>query len=75
MAQLFETDKEEVMEFRLGEHIVTGVPMVEVWEDGTFIASIYGHEEGLHVVSKYLDGVQHSSDQPPCVIVQFTKAE
>ena len=44
------------MEFRINTNPLTGKPMVEVWLEGEFIASIYVHEDGIRIVSKYLDG-------------------
>ncbi len=35
-----------MIKFRLSTHSTTDEPMVEVWRDDTFVASIYGHEEG-----------------------------
>ena len=61
------------MEFRIGTHTLTGKPMVEVWKDGEFIASICGHEDGMRIVSKYLDGVEHEAVTPPSVVIKFTK--
>ena len=61
------------MEFRITTHTVTGKPMVEVWQDGEFIASIYGHEDGMRIVSKYLDGVAHKVDTPPSIVIKFSK--
>jgi len=61
------------MEFRVGTHTETGKPMVEAWREGEFIASIYFHEDGLRIVSKYLDGVEHETDMPPSVVIKFSK--
>ena len=61
------------MEFRISTHTVTGKPMVEVWQDGEFIASIYGHEDGMRIVSKYLDGVKHEAATPPSIVIKFSK--
>ena len=47
-----------MIKFRLSTHGITDEPMVEVWHDDTFVASIYGHEDGMRIVSKYLDGVR-----------------
>ncbi|GAJ23365.1 unnamed protein product, partial [marine sediment metagenome] len=49
------------IEFRVSTDTLTQKPMVEVWKDGLSIASIYGHDDGLQVVSKYLDGVEHEA--------------
>jgi len=59
------------MEFRKAIHTGTGQIMVEVWRDGEFIAGIYGHEEGLRIVSKHLDGVAHETGLPPALVVKF----
>ncbi len=61
------------MEFRIATHTVTGKPMVEVWREGEFIASIYVHEDGLRIVSKYLDGVEHEADVPPSIVIKFSR--
>jgi len=61
------------MEFRIATHTLTGKPMVEVWQAGEFIASIYAHEDGMRIVSKYLDGVEHQVATPPSMVIKFTK--
>ena len=61
------------MEFRLSTNTITQKPMVEAWKDGEFIASIYGHDDGLRVISKYLDGVEHEAVIPPSVVIRFSK--
>jgi len=53
--------------------VAEGDTMVEVWRDGQFVAGIYPHEEGLRVVSKYLDGVQHEDVKPPSVVIQLSE--
>jgi len=60
------------MKFRLGTNTVTGEDMVEIWRDGAFIAGIYSHEEGVRIVSKHLDGVEHEVASPPAVTVKFS---
>ncbi len=40
-----------MIKFKLATHVATGKPMVEVWRDDKFVASIYGHEEGVRLVS------------------------
>ncbi len=54
-------------------HPSTGGEMVEVWDDGVFLASIYPHLDGIRIVSKYLDGVRHEPVQPPAVVIAFTR--
>ena len=60
------------MEFLVSEHTMTHKPMVEAWKDGEFIASIYGHDDGLRVVSKYLDGVDHEPVFPPTIVIKLS---
>lgn len=64
------------IEFRIGEHTMNHKPMVEVMEDGKFIAGIYGHDDGIRIVSLYLDGVDHepppSPGFPPAVVVKLS---
>ncbi len=61
-------------EFRVGTHTETGKPMVEFWKDSKFIAGIYGHEDGMRIVSKYLDGVAHEAGMPPGVVIKLSIA-
>lgn len=61
------------MEFRIGTHTETGKPMAEAWENGEFIAGIYAHEDGMQIVSKYLDGVEHEPVYPPSVVIKFSR--
>ena len=63
------------MEFRTIAGTVTGKPTVavEVWQGGTFIASICAQEDGLRIVSKYLDGVEHEAATPPSIVIKFSK--
>lgn len=59
-------------EFRVGTHTETGKPMVELWKDGEFIAGIYPHEDGIRIVSKYMDGVEHEPVYPPSVVIKLS---
>ena len=61
------------MEFRITTHTVTGKPMVEVWREKEFIAGIYAHEDGIRIVSKYLDGVEGEAGMPSSVVIKFAK--
>lgn len=61
-----------MINFRLATHSTTHKPMVEVWRDDTFVASIYGHQEGIRVVSKYYDGIQGEPGLPPSVVIKFS---
>ncbi|GAI95508.1 unnamed protein product [marine sediment metagenome] len=46
-------------EFRVKPHgTLPGNQMVEFWRDGVFVAGIYPHEDGIRIVSKYIDGVE-----------------
>ena len=65
-----------VIKFRLSTHTQTSKPMVEVWRDDTFVASIYGHEEGVRLVSNYFEGVYydpHDPLSPPSVIIKLAE--
>ena len=61
------------MEFRIKIDPVTGKPMVEVWREEEFTAGIYVHEDGLRIVSNYLDGVEHETDMPPSIVIKLAK--
>ncbi len=61
-----------MIEFLLSTHLVTRKPMVEVWKDAKFIASIYAHEDGMRIVSKYLDGVEHEVGMPPAIVIKLS---
>jgi len=64
----------DTMEFRVKPHeTLPDNQMVEVWRGGVFVAGIYPHEDGLKLVSKYWDGVEHDPGYPPCVIMHLTK--
>ncbi len=58
-----------MIKFRLSTHSISDEPMVEVWRDDTFVASIYGHEKGVRLVSKYFDGVAYDPGCPPVAVV------
>ena len=62
-----------VMEFRINTDPVTRKPMVEVWREEEFIAGIYVHEDGMRIVSNYLDGVEHETDRPPSIVIKLAK--
>lgn len=62
-----------MIEFRLATHSITERSMVEVWRDGIFVASIYAHEEGVRLVSKHYDGVEHDAIYPPAVLIKLRK--
>ena len=62
------------IEFRVKPHgIPPGSQMVEFWRDGVFVAGIYPHEDGIQIVSKYMDGVEHESGYPPSVVMHLSK--
>ena len=61
-----------MIEFRLSTHGITDEPMVEVWRNDTFVASIYGHEEGVRLVSKLFDGVKYDPGSPPAVVIKLS---
>ncbi|GAH85636.1 unnamed protein product [marine sediment metagenome] len=62
------------MEFRVKPHeTMPGNQMVELWRDGVFMAGVYPHEDGIRIVSKYMDGVEHEPGYPPGVVMHLTK--
>ncbi|MBA7610219.1 hypothetical protein ES703_17425 [subsurface metagenome] len=61
------------MEFRIVTHSMAGRPTVEVWKDDEIVAAIHSHDDGIRVVSKYLDGVEHETGYPPAVVVHLSK--
>ena len=64
------------IEFRVKPHgTLPGNQMVEFCRDGVFVAGIYPHEDGIRIVSKYMDGVEHEPGYPPAVVVQLSKVE
>ena len=60
------------IEFRVSEHTMTHKPMVEVWKDGELIAGVYGHDDGIRIVSKYLDGVDREPNFPPAIVIKLS---
>ncbi|MBA7548938.1 hypothetical protein ES705_41406 [subsurface metagenome] len=64
------------IEFRVKPHgILPGNQMVEFCRDGVFVAGIYPHEDGIRIVSKYMDGIEQELGYPPAVVVQLSKAK
>jgi len=63
----------KVIEFRLATHTLSDEPMVEVWRDDTFVASIYGHHEGVLLLSKFLDGFTYEAGRPTAVIIKLSE--
>ncbi|GAI74904.1 unnamed protein product [marine sediment metagenome] len=39
------------------------------------MAGIHPHEDGIRIVSKYIDGVEHELGYPPVVVVQLSKVK
>jgi len=58
-----------MIEFRVSTLPATDETMVEVWHDDTFVAGIYGHEKGVRLVSKYLEGVIDDPGRLPAVVI------
>jgi hypothetical protein len=56
------------MKFRISHNAIRDVEIVEVLgDDGALLATISPHQRGLHVVSKYLTGVEQPSSRHPVV--------
>lgn len=61
-------------EFRVVTHsMLLGKQMVEFWRDGQLVAGIYPHEDGIRIVSNYLDGVEHEVGMSPSIVIKFSK--
>lgn len=66
----------ENKEFKVKPHgILPGNQMVEVWSDGVFVAGVYPHEDGIRIVSKYMDWVMQEPGYPPSVVVHLSDIE
>ncbi len=64
------------IEFRVKPHgVLPRSQMVEFWRDGVFVAGVYPHEDGIRVVSKYMDRVEHEPGYPPAAVVHLSKSE
>jgi len=50
-----------------------GKQIVEVWRDGEPMAGIYPHEDGIRIVSQYMDGVKHETEYPPAIVVRLSR--
>lgn len=60
--------------FKVSPHDqLPGKTMIEYLRDGESIANIYPHEDGIRIVSKYLDGVEHTPEYPPSVVVKLNQ--
>lgn len=68
-------------EFRIERHFLhPGVQVVECWRDGVFIATLYPHQDGIRIVSKYMtdvvreeEPVMNRSGWAPSAVVQLGK--
>lgn len=59
-------------EFRVMPHRqLPGQQVVECWRDGLFVVGVYPHEDGLRIVSKYMQDVTKETDWPPSVIIKL----
>ena len=62
--------------FKVKPHeTMPGNQMVEFWRDGVFMAGIYPHEDGIRIVSKFMDGVNQEPGYPPSVVVHLSDIE
>lgn len=59
--------------FVMAEHKIgrRGQMVCEVWDGSRLVGVVYPHEDGIHVVSKYLNGTQPTSNFPPGVLVKL----
>ncbi len=64
-----------MISFKVKPHSLLLETIVEVWRDGEFVAAIYGHEDGVRLVSKYLDSVHEETGKPPSVVVKLKEMD
>lgn len=58
--------------FHVVEHQARpGTWIVECWRDGEFVATVCPHEDGLHIVSKYLTAVTKLFGPPPSAVIKL----
>lgn len=55
----------------VGHRFLPGKKAVECWRDGVFVAGIYPHQDGIRIVSKYLDGVIEEHSFPPTAVIKL----
>lgn len=61
-------------EFRFSQHSVLPEKLiVEVWRDGTFVAGIYPHEDGIRIISKYMTEVTVADDRGSLIVPIFDR--
>jgi len=64
------------MKFRIGRHTIRPVDVVEIFDDeGTFIAMLSpgATDDELHVVSKFMQGVEMSETFPPFARIKLDR--
>ena len=65
------------IEFKVVDHSeLPGRKIVECWRDGVFVATIYPHQDGLHIASKYMTALVqegHFYYDPPRIISAIVK--
>ena len=60
-----------MIRLEIKRHRLTGGQMIDVFDDDVFVASVYPHEDGIRVVSKYLGTVTRLDENPPSVVIHF----
>ena len=58
--------------FKVFHHeVIPGKMMVEFWREGKFVASIYPHDDGIRIVSKYMTGVSEDNTSPRSAVIRL----
>lgn len=60
-----------MLKFKFGKEIFGKRQVVEVWDGDVFVASLYPHEKGITVVSKFLKSVSVDKKFPPKAEIEF----
>lgn len=63
------------VQFRVVRHAIASTPVVECWRGDQFVATVYGHEDGLRIVSKYMGLVEKECEgDPPSAVVHLKES-
>ena len=63
--------------FVMREHHILGRGhmVCEVWDGLRLMGVVYPHQDGIHIVSKYLNGAEPTVDFPPGILVKLNRDE
>ena len=43
----------------------------EVWDGSRLVGVVYPHQDGIHIVSKYMNGTESTVISPPGILVKL----